>query len=124
METKSKIVEKVELPDGRILIKEKTVEFPKEAQWLLILKKMKEKGMVDKFKFVYGREVLEKPMKFAYDHVNGGIGVRTPDKVLLIKIEKEGYWEQEKVVGEIDFRRRVDPTPEQSLLIIDLVRRL
>jgi len=117
-------VEKVQLPDGKTLIREKVIEIPKEEQWLLILSYMKKSGMVDKFKFVYGNEVMEKPMKFAYDHVNGGIGVRLPDKVLLVKIEKEGYWEEEKVIGEIDFRRRVDPTPEQSIMLIDLVRKL
>ena len=126
LKIKSKLVgaEKIQLPDGRILIREKTFELPKEEQWLLILDYMKKSGMVDKFKFVYGNEVLEKPMKFAYDRENGGIGVRRPDKVLLVKIEKEGYWEEEKVVGEIDFREMVDPTPEQSLKIIDLVKGL
>ena len=126
LKIKSKLVgaEKIQLPDGRVLIREKTFELPKEEQWLLILDYMKKSGMVDKFKFVYGNEVLEKPLKFAYDRENGGIGVRRPDKVLLVKIEKEGYWEEEKVIGEIDFRERVDPTPEQSLKIIDLVSKL
>ena len=126
LKIKSKLVgaEKIQLPDGRVLIREKTFELPKEEQWLLILDYMKKSGMVDKFKFVYGNEVLEKPLKFAYDRENGGIGVERPDKVLLVKIEKEGYWEEEKVIGEIDFRERVDPTPEQSLKIIDLVSKL
>ena len=125
-EIKQKFIghERIVLPDGRILIREKTIELPKEEQWLLILDYMKKNGMVDKFKFVYGKEVLEKPMKFAYDRRNGGIGVRRPDKVLLIKVEKQGYWEEEKVIGEIDFREMVDPTPEQSLIIMNLVNKL
>jgi len=92
---------------------------PKDHQWLLILQKFKDKGF--KFRFIYGNEVLDKPMKFAYDEERGGIGVKRPDKVLLIKEVEEGYWKEEKVVGEIDFRSFADPTPEQSLKIIDLV---
>jgi len=108
--------------NGEIVIREaKPEELPKDHQWLLILKEMKERGMADKFKFVYGNEVLDKPLKFAYDEIKGGIGVQKPDKVLLIKTEIQGYWKEDKVVGEIDFRKWADPDFEESLNILKMV---
>jgi len=40
---------------------------------------------------------------------------------LLVKKKRVGYLEKEEVVGEVDFRRFVDPTPEESLKILDLI---
>jgi len=116
---KKKVVDKEILSDGRIVIRERDVEIPKDQQWLLVLAKLKEKGYG--FRFVYGDEVLEKPLKFAYDEERGGIGVKKPDRVLLVKKFKQGHWEEEKVVGDIDFNDFADPTPLESLLIVDLV---
>lgn len=117
-------VVKDRLQNGNILIREAKPEevIPKDHHWLLVLDNMKKKGIADKFKFIYDGKVFEKPYMFAYDDVKGGIGVRRPDKVLLIKMEKEGYWEEEKVVGEVDFNYYADPDLGQSLKILDLVK--
>jgi len=103
---------------------EHSIQIPKDHQWLLILKRMKEKGIADEFRFVYNNEVYDKLRRFAYDDEKGGIGIVKPDKVLLIKKKREGYLETEEVVGEIDFRRHVDPDLNESLRILDLVEEL
>lgn len=110
----------VKTPDGRKILED--VKLPKDQRWLLILAKLKQRGY--KLKYIYGNQVLDKPMKFAYDEERGGIGVRRPDKVLILKEVTEGYWTEDKQVGDIDFNVWADPTPEESLRIIDLVERL
>jgi hypothetical protein len=99
-------------------------QLPKDHQWLLILENMKIKGLADGFKFVYGDEISDKIKKFAYDEEKGGIGVVRPDKVLLIKKKREGYLIEDEVVGEIDFRRHVDPDFNESMLILDVLKRI
>ena len=99
-----------------------SLEISKEHAWLFILKEMKERGIADSFRFVYDGKVYDKLRKFSYDYEKGGIGVEKPDKVLLVKKKRVGYLEKEEVVGEIDFRRFVDPTPEESLKILDLIK--
>jgi len=96
---------------------------PKDHKWLgiLLIKHIKNGW---NYKFVYGDMVYDKPMKFTYDDERGGIGVERPDKVLIYKKVKVGYWEEDELVGEIDFRRFSDPDFEQSLNILDIVDRL
>jgi hypothetical protein len=99
-------------------------QLPKDHHWLLILENMKIKGIADSFKFVYGNEISDKIKKFAYDEEKGGIGVVRPDKVLLIKKKREGYLIEDEVVGEIDFRRHVDPDFNESMVILDVLKRI
>jgi len=97
-------------------------QLPKDQRWVALLDFWKEtRGW--KYKFVYGNEVLNKP-KMAYDPEKGGIGYEMPDKVIVFKEHKQGYWVEDKKVTEIDFRSWADPTPEESLKLLDFFDRL
>jgi len=103
------------------------IEIPKDHKWLKCLLLIKRKYPDCKLKFVYGyNEVSDKLNKFAWDEKKGGIGVVRPQKVLIVKEEREGYVTREKVIGEVflDDSFRVDPDFKESMRILEIVRRV